>query len=227
MKKEEMSTDVLRVFVQHYAAEVPIRTFLTLKNTCSAIANACRAQEPACHWRRFEQHMADYVSDWPVIRNYVRESPDVIVSYNDELPFSTVVIMNCTLMLEGRCRMILYVNNMHKYVEIYKDTLYVTALDNAMRLTHDCLTFRRLQRDAALCHDSNTEGKLDVFIDDVIKYREHIRWAEVGVSRSDVVPPYQALKAVLHHDSVNSHINRAQIPINDFLFFAGLDNSKK
>lgn len=236
------SLHVLRIFVQHYAADMPIRTFLALKQMCSAMADACRAQEPGCHWRRFDQHMSDYTSDWQTIRDYVLASPNVIISYNDELPFCRVTIMNCdmpdshevggTRGGKGHRRILYNVDNTYKWVSVVKDTRYIEQLNSEMRITRDGLRFRSLPKDDAdyfendadyYEYDTKDNAQLNMFIDNVIKYSEHIKSVGVNVERENVVPPYQSLKAALHYGNMNRQDYKVEINIEDFLYFASLD----
>lgn len=232
------AVEVLRIFIQHYAADVPIRTFLALKQTCSAMAEVCRAVEPGCHWRRFEQHMEDYMqspvsgshytSDWPALREYVR-APGVVVSYNDELPFCDVTITNCELphiaggSMLGKCRWhkIYGICNMRKHVFVDKDAVSVASWHSEMFITRNGLKFRSLPRSDA----EQDNAQLDVFIEDVIKYSEHIKNVRVKVCVEEIIPPYQALKAVLYYDAMTSRDRYACINIKHFLLFARMDHT--
>lgn len=226
--------DILRIFVQHYAVDIPIRTFLALKQTCRAIADVCRSVEPGCHWRRFEQHMSDYVPDWYEIRDFVR-APGVIVSYNDEVPFCAVTIMNCKLpegcmfgycmVSDGRVGFDCIVDNMHKFIEIRGD-----IRPSEMRLTRNGLRIASHDDSWQLlkcvaCYDAYDDVQLDDFINNVVKYSEQIKSVETNILQEDVTPPYQTLKAVLYYDGIAE--GYASMDIEYFLFFAGLDNSNE
>lgn len=191
---------VFRIFVQHWAADMPIRTFLALKPTCRAIADTCRVMEPACHWQHFEKYMAD-VPIWSEIREVVLSSPDVSISYNDEYPFGNVMINGYTWKKNvGRESDVSRFNT-----GIMRRLILTNRHMNGMELSRKGLRFRNHPYANAICAvDSPTDAEINEFIANVLKYAEHIENVYINLTHEDVKPPYLAVKTIIRYGIVSN-----------------------
>lgn len=90
---------VIRLLVLNYAIEMPNRTFICIKRTCSEVAELCRKMEARRHWKRILRVMpkSDYDAPisgekWSMVKQILRD-PESKVYFDDESELSDVLVI--------------------------------------------------------------------------------------------------------------------------------------